>query len=66
MTDTKQSNGIKKGEKNEEAEVMLSNGDTSQNNSRRDSAADDNKGLPIDRGWAWVVLAGMYIRQEVL
>ena len=46
-----------KGAENGEMEKMVGN------NSKDDSAPDDSdtdnfNGLPVDRGWAWAVLAG--------
>ena len=65
MPKTDHRNGTKMVGDNQETDKMLSNGKTPKESSEsealsRDETEDKNKGLPIDRGWAWVVLGGTY------
>ena len=58
MSDAIPKNGdLKDVQKNDEVDVS-SNGGQLLEGHETDVAEDETKGLPIDRGWAWVVLAG--------
>ena len=63
MTKPELRNGIKMDQEDErqETEEMLSNGRTlTKSHESEDETEDKNQGLPIDRGWAWVVLGGTF------
>ena len=60
MSDAITKNGdLKDDQKNDEVDDS-SNGGQLLEGHETDVAEDETKGLPIDRGWAWVVLAGNY------
>ena len=52
-------NGIQMDDECQATEEMLSNG-TTPTESHQSEDEDKNQGLPIDRGWAWVVLGGTF------
>ena len=52
-------NGIQMDDECQATEEMLSNGKT-PTESHQSEDEDKNQGLPIDRGWAWVVLGGTF------
>ena len=59
MPKTELRNGVKKEGKGHETEQMLSNGKAPmESRESENEAVGNNRGLPIDRGWAWVVLGG--------
>ena len=60
MSDAITKNGdLKDAQKNDEVDVS-SNGGQHLEGHETDVPEDEPKGLPIDRGWAWVVLAGNF------
>ena len=58
MKDIKRSNGVSNEKANVESGDMLRNVNEDDNEQQEDFDTDEYQGLPIDRGWAWAVLAG--------
>ena len=60
MSDAEKKNGVVIEETQNDKKEILSNGRETNAVNEADVLEDGTKGLPIDRGWAWVVLTGNY------